>query len=90
MPRDEEIGNINLQFLKEVYKDSENNIPIKGYIIGNKLGLDPNQTKNIIDFLSDRGLVNMEPSTEQISNASRLKITDEGKAIISSNKPLTR
>jgi DNA-binding MarR family transcriptional regulator len=92
MPIDEEIQNLSLQFLKEVYKNSKNNIPIKKYIIGDKLGLDPTQTQIIIDLLKQRNLVNEEPNMEErpmIQSAPKLKITDEGKAIISSNEPLT-
>lgn len=95
MSTEEQIRSLSLQFLKEVYNNSKDNIPIKKYIIGDKLGLDPIKTKEIINYLKQRNLVNEEPTmvekpmVQSRESRSDLQITDEGKDIISSNKLLT-
>lgn len=80
-----EIKDQRLQYLKEVTKST---IPIQPYLVGNKLGLTPDRTEEIITYLEEKGLIRRRPPSFQEGDSSKLEITDQGNEIISSGKSL--
>jgi len=80
----DEIKDFALQFLREVYKMSENNdFPIRKYDVGNKLGFDPDKTSKIVDYLKEKQLIYEHKYEAQHAVPGNLEIAYRGKEIAS-------
>jgi hypothetical protein len=91
MAGDDELRGNSLRFMREIHRLQEAGEPLKKYIIGGNLGLDPNETQSIVDSLKKDGLITEEDTPiEEVHDRNPdftiLEITSKGQLAVTNAK----